>query len=53
MHVHLPEHCHRSCELFLRVLLFAVSSVECSKAEVAVGDYGSNPGFAASVSASQ
>jgi hypothetical protein len=50
-HMHLPEHCHRSWELFLRVLLFAVSSVECSKAEVAVGDYGSNPGFAASVSA--
>jgi hypothetical protein len=52
-HVHLPEHCRRSCELLLRVLLFAVSSVEFSKAEVAVGDNGSNAEFAASVSTSQ
>src|SRR5216683_2432154 len=52
-HVHLPEHCRHSCELWLRVLLSAVSSVECSKAEVAVGDNGSNAEFAASVSASQ
>ena len=52
-HVHLLEHCRRSSELLLRVLLFAVSSVECSKAEMAVGDNGSNAEFAASVSASQ
>jgi hypothetical protein len=38
--------------LLLRVLLFAISSVEFSKAEVAVGDNGSNAEFAASVSAS-
>jgi hypothetical protein len=51
--VHLLEHCRRSSGLLLRVLLFAVSSVECSKAEVAVGDNGSNAEFAASLSASQ